>query len=65
LHPDRHPERTVGRERGAKDLALVVLDLPVTAITAGDQRRFEIHGQVNSLTGSHLARQWHQILPTQ
>ncbi len=43
LHLDGHPERAICSGCCAEDLALVIVDLPVTAITSFKERSREVH----------------------
>lgn len=58
-----HPEWTVGSGVGAEDLALLVSDLPVAAIFAFNDRRNEIHGDVDRLARRNRRWELYQVLP--
>jgi hypothetical protein len=56
LYLDIHPERSVGREGRAEEFASFVPQVPVAAIISFDERRDEIHAQVNGVTRRDLDR---------
>ena len=63
-YSNSHPERTIRCGGGSEDLALIIPNLPVAAVSSLNERRSEIHREINRLAGSNLDGQWREVLPT-